>query len=143
MSKKNIIIVVSALVLILALAGLRFFSGSRQNDVAEKVIGVSQFTTNTPDHLGRLTVQGIANQVFAEDGYFMLADPGGCCQIPVYVPFSAEQLAAKRADFLYAGTMPKANDWVLATGTLEKRGEEYVFIIEQVEIDNKVTIKKR
>lgn len=143
MSKKKVIIVVLPVILLIAFACIRQFNVGKNNADTEKVIAVSQFTNNMADHLGYLTVQGVANQVFEEDGYFMMADPGGCCQIPIYVPFSSQQLAALKTEYLYSGTMPKINDWTMATGTLEKRGEQYVFLIEKIEIDNKVAIKRR
>ncbi len=141
MNKKNILIAVLFLLLVGILAYPRIFTAGN-NTGAGAIVGVSQVTANPSDYLGKLTVQGIVNQIYEEEGFFLIADQGGCCQLPVVVPLTAQQQAEINSKYLYTGTMPAINDWVIATGSLISEDGYFVFEIAQVEMGDQVIISK-
>ncbi len=142
MNNKSILIVVLLLVLLSIVAYPRIFTAGNNAAGADTVVGVSQVTANPSDYLGKLTVHGIVNQIYEEEGFFMIADQGGCCQLPVVVPFTAEQQAELNCKYLYAGAMPAFNDRVIATGTLISEDGYFVFEIAHVEMSDKIIISK-
>ncbi|MDW7650450.1 MAG: hypothetical protein SCK29_09995 [Bacillota bacterium] len=139
MQKKNLIII---FLLVLA-AGLfiypRFTGG-------EEAIGISEVSAEPSKYLGELALAGKVGTVYPDEGYFVMVDGGGCCQIPAIVPFTAQQQTQLKdlgVDApLYTGTLPAVGQLVETTGTLSREGANYMYDVETVIVNGEVIISK-
>jgi len=135
--KKNLYL----LVLLLVLGGMFAYQGIVGR--GEATASVRDITTNPGDFLGPLTITDLVGDVRPEDGVIVLVDYGcGACQVPVFVPFTAEQQAKWQVDSLYSGTLPSVGETVTVRGTLKRQDGYFVFAVDEITRDGQVIISK-
>lgn len=137
MRQKNLIIIA----LLLILAGALVYphlTGGR-----EATAGVKDVTANPGEFLGPLVITDKVGDVDTEDGVIILVDDGCVsCQIPVLVPFTAEQQAKFEMNTLYSGTLPSVGETVTVHGTLKQQEGYFIFDVETITRDGQVIISK-
>lgn len=136
MQKKNLVIVLLFIVL-LGVFVYPKFSGKTA------VVPIADVSANPSKYLGKLTMAGIAGTIYSEDGVFVLMDEKGCCQIPMYVPFTLEQRQSLNVTALYSGQLPGQGDLLEVTGMLKKDGTNYLFDVEKISRGDVIIISKR
>jgi hypothetical protein len=137
MQRKNLIVIVMVIV------AVSLFVYPRLAKTGITAIPVSQVTENPGNFLGKLDVYGIVSSVYADDGLFMLADEGGCCQLPVVVPFTASQQSELQINYLYEGVMPSSGDVLQVSGNLKLQDGYYHYEIDSVTRNGQIIIKKK
>lgn len=127
MHKKNLII----LFLLMVLAAV-FVYPALTNSKPAGAVEITEVSANPSAFLGKLTISGYAGAVYAEEGMFLLVDEGGCCKIPLFVPFTQEQKVALEMTSLYTGTLPAEGDYLEASGTLKRENGYFLFDVDKV-----------
>jgi hypothetical protein len=135
--KKSLIIIVLLLVLAVVLAYPRLLGRG------EVAVSVKDVTANPRKFLGPLTVTDIVGDVKPEDGMIVLVDYG-CrgCQLPVFVPFTAEQQARWQKGSLYSGTLPAVGETVTVSGTLKRQDGYFMFDVDNIVRNGQVILSK-
>lgn len=105
-------------------------------------VGVDAVAKDPKAHAGRVGIDGVVAQVFAERGAFTMIDTAefeecgetGCAEyvLPVEVPTSA-----------FTGELPKSGETVLVIGTVEPNEKGYRFLVEEVRRDGKPLVRKK
>lgn len=137
MQKKNLIIVFLLVVFVGVFVYPRVFGQTAS------AVGISELAAEPSKYLGKLTVNGSVGEANEVEGYFVMVDGGGCCQIPIFTPFNEEQQAALELTTLYTGKLPVAGDTVEATGVLKREGAYYMFDVDTVTRNGETLISKK
>jgi hypothetical protein len=136
MQKKNLILV---FILVLA-AGLVFYP---QLLPKAEAVNISDFNANLSEYLDKqVTISGMAAEVYDDENLILLVDEGGCCNVPILAPFTAEQQVLSGVDILYSGTLPNIGEYVETTGILTFDGQYYRFEVQTVTRNGDVIISK-
>jgi hypothetical protein len=136
MQKKNLIFV-----FILALAASLVFYP--QLFAQTEGMGISAFTNDLNSYVDQeVTLAGIVSEVYDDENLILLTDEGGCCNVPVLAPFTAEQQELAGVSKQYSGTLPSPGDKVLANGTLRFDGQYFLFDLSTMKKGRKVIIKQ-
>lgn len=138
MQKKTLLIVA----LLLVVAGLTIYPRLSGGNAAKGVIGISEVSAAPNDFLGKLTLSGDVGAIYKEESVIIAVDGGGCCQIPLLVPFTAEQQTMLETSSLYTGTLPAEGESLQVSGTLSRVDSYYVFDVDEVIASGKVIITK-
>lgn len=144
MQKKNLIL----LFVIIVLAGVLVYPKLFGSVNADSGTYISEVTADPQAFLGDLTLTGLVGSINAEEGVIFLVDDGGCCQIPLLLPLTQEQLARLNEypdiemDELYSGAMPAIGDSIAATGTWVFDSGFYDLKVDEVTRDGETIISK-
>jgi hypothetical protein len=134
MQKKTIFIIA----LLVIIVGLAIYPRLTRT---QEAVSVSEVSASPTKFLGKLTISGIAGEIVPEEGVILMVDAGGCCNIPVLVPFTAEQDVYK-INRLYQGVLPAEGSTIIVSGTLKQEPGYFDFVIEQVEQEGQIIISK-
>lgn len=133
----------SGIILVVLLLAAGVFAYPRLTGRGEAAASVRDVTANPSEFLGPLSVTDIVGDVRPDDGVIVLVDYGcGACQLPVLVPFTAEQQAKWETELLYAGLLPSVGDTVTVSGTLKRLDGYFVFEAEEITRDGQVIISR-
>jgi hypothetical protein len=137
MQKRHMILII----LLLISAGV--FAYPRLADRGETAVSVKDVTANPGKFLGPLTITDIVGDVKPDDGVILLVDYGcRACQLPVFVPFTAEQQTRWQTGSLYSGTLPAAGETVTVSGTLKKQDGYFMFDVDNIVRNGQVILSK-